>query len=245
MADNQKGHFIMRVKNSRIRLILFLLLLSLSACVQQNRMTGVSGCGHVVGCAVSTVGIKAPSPRKTYVFNCSDNFSFVAQTQPDKAWLFLPSATIQLAKTGENSYRDEQRIFQIKGQDATFDEVGVKQKICTNDRQQAIWEHAKLNGADFRAVGNEPGWVLEIYNQHQIILTTNYGADRMEFELPEPEGQEQAESTLYRVSQSGHNLTLSISGDVCQDTMSGEEFSSQVGIILDGQVLNGCGRALH
>jgi len=33
---------------------------------------------------------------------------------------------------------------------------------CRNNRAMAICVDAKLRGVDFRAVGNEPGWNLEI-----------------------------------------------------------------------------------
>lgn len=42
-------------------------------------------------------------------------------------------------------------------------EVGKKRHVhCKNNRAEAIWEDAKLRGVDFRAVGNEPGWHLEL-----------------------------------------------------------------------------------
>ena len=46
---------------------------------------------------------------------------------------------------------------------------------CTEDRYESIWEDAKLSGVDFRAVGNEPGWVLEIRDSESIRFEYDYG----------------------------------------------------------------------
>jgi uncharacterized membrane protein len=216
-----------------LKVAIFSLLLLLNAC------TGIEGVGGV------------PSPpaesesAQTFVFTCSDTLKFVARTDNKEAWLFLPSGTIQLPHTGTGSYRNDQTYLQINGQEASLEASGVKHLLCKNDRRQAIWEHAKLNGADYRAIGNEPGWTLEIRNQESIILITNYGSTRHEFTLPKPEIDETNKITRYQSKDSGHEVLLTISGEACLDTMSGEEFSSKATVTLDGKMLQGCGRALH
>ena len=126
-----------------------------------------------------------------------------------------------------------------------LDESGVEHQDCRNNRRQAIWEHAKLNGADFRAIGNEPGWNMEIRNRLKLILVTGYGSERQDFDLSEPETDQAARTTRYKFKQSEHEMSLVISGEPCSDSMSGEKFESRVEIILNGQSLHGCGRALH
>ena len=185
------------------------------------------------------------SSTQTFVFTCSDTLEFVARTDNKEAWLFLPSGTIQLPHTGAGSYRNDQTYLQINGQEASLEASGVKHLLCKNDRSQAIWEHAKLNGADYRAIGNEPGWTLEIRNQESIILTTDYGSTRHEFTLPKPETDETKRITRYQSKDSDHELVLMIYGEACLDSMSGEEFSSKATVTLDGKILRGCGRALH
>ena len=182
---------------------------------------------------------------QTFVFTCSDTLEFVARTDNEEAWLFLPSGTVKLPRSGKSSYAKDQIHFQIDGQEASLKNSGVKHPCCKNDRRQAIWEHAKLNGADYRAVGNEPGWSLEVHSQKSIILTTDYGKTRHEFTAPEAEIDKTNRITTYRAKESGHELSLIISGEACLDSMSGEEFSSKATVILDGKILRGCGRALH
>ena len=182
---------------------------------------------------------------QTFVFGCRDSLAFVARTDNKEAWLFLPSETVQLPYTGAGSYRNDQTHFQIDGQEASLENSGVKHLGCKNDRRQAIWEHAKLNGADYRAVGNEPGWHLEVRSQKSIILVTDYGSTRHEFRLPKAEVDKTSRMTRYQAKESGHELSLIISGEPCLDSMSGEEFSSRATVVLDGKRLQGCGRALH
>ena len=204
-----------------------------------NACTGVDSKG-----AISSLPTESPSTQ-TFVFTCSDTLEFVARTDNKEAWLFLPSGTIQLPHTGASSYRNDQTYLQINGQEASLEASGVKHLLCKNDRRQAIWEHAKLNGADYRAIGNEPGWTLEIRNQEIIILITDYGSTQHEFRLPKPEIDKTNRITRYQSKDSDHELILMISGEACLDSMSGEGFASKATVTLDGKILQGCGRALH
>ena len=194
--------------------------------------------------AISSLPTESPSTQ-TFVFTCSDILEFVARTDNKEAWLFLPSGTIQLPHSGAGSYRNDQTYLQINGQEASLEASGVKHPLCKNDRRQAIWEHAKLNGADYRAIGNEPGWTLEIRNQESIILITDYGSTQHEFRLPKPEIDKTNRITRYQSKDSDHEMILMISGEACLDSMSGEGFSSKATVTLDGKILRGCGRALH
>ena len=38
-----------------------------------------------------------------------------------------------------------------------------------------VWHEAKLRGVLFRAIGQEPGWLLEITDGSEILLVTGYG----------------------------------------------------------------------
>jgi uncharacterized membrane protein len=132
----------------------------------------------------------------------------------------------------------------IDGEQSQLQEPGGTHN-CSNNRRQAIWEHAKLNGADFRAIGNEPGWNLEIRHQSKLILVTNYGSEKYELDLPEPDIDKTNRTTRYNIDQDGQKIDLTISGKPCRDSMSGEQFESSVEVMLNGGTLRGCGRALH
>lgn len=205
----------------------------------------LQGCGSI-NVNKRTSSETLPETGRTFVFTCSDGLKFVARTTVDgKAWLFLSSATLNLQQAASGIYLSDGVMFKVEAEQAQLEEPGGNHLDCRNDRRQAIWEHAKLSGADFRAIGNEPGWNMEIRQQSRLILVTSYGSERFEFDLPEPKINQQARSTVYEIRQAGKEVILMISGEFCRDSMSGEEFSSKVDISINGKPLQGCGRALH
>jgi len=104
--------------------------------------------------------------------------------------------------------------------------------------------HAKLGGADFRAVGNEPGWSLTIAHD-SIVLVTDYGETRLAFPSPPVEELPQGRRSVYRARSPGHTLEVVLEAGGCRDSMSGDAFETTVTLTLDGRALRGCGRALH
>ncbi|MCP3981783.1 MAG: hypothetical protein GY716_20975 [bacterium] len=114
----------------------------------------------------------------------------------------------------------------------------------TIDRGASIWEQAKLRGVDYRAVGNEPGWVLEI-GPERIELRYDYDESRVVLPQLVPLSDVEARRTTYRGEAGSHTIEIVIEGVECSDTMSGEKFDSRVTVSLDQRVFHGCGRALH
>lgn len=102
------------------------------------------------------------------------------------------------------------------------------------------WDAARLAGAGFRASGNEPGWIVEVYPD-SLVFVTNYGEDRYAF--PDYTATD-AEPFVYEASADGHAITVTLSDEGCQDSMSGQPFETTVRLTFDGQPYRGCGRAL-
>ena len=180
----------------------------------------------------------------TYVLVCDDNSRFTVRATESEAWLFHSTGTLNLmsvAAAQQSEYANDQYRLSISGENAEFATIGAETVECLNDRRSAIWEHAKLNGADFRAVGNEPGWNLEIQEGSRIVLVADYGASRTEVALPEPIENSIARTTRWDTAE----FTLEVSGNRCTDSMSGESFESTVVVTWGETVLRGCGRALH
>jgi D-alanyl-D-alanine dipeptidase len=98
---------------------------------------------------------------------------------------------------------------------------------------------------DFRAVGNEPGWSLELTKGEYLFLTTNYGRDSYKFKTPPPLINEKSGQTVYKTENQGNRITVIIEDQPCTDTMSGMHFETSVTVILNDQKLTGCGKALH
>jgi putative lipoprotein len=105
------------------------------------------------------------------------------------------------------------------------------------------WAEARAAGVDFRAVGQEPGWMLDIYTQDRIRLLWDYGEHVADFPLTGP-AYPQEGATRYETRAGGRMLTIVIRRFPCQDAMSGEAYPAAVDIVIDGRELSGCGRSV-
>ena len=121
---------------------------------------------------------------------------------------------------------------QPPAEDIPFDESSI----------ESVWHKAKLRGVAFRAIGQEPSWLLEITNGIEILLVLDYGQTRTRYPYVEPVVYQEERRTQYIVDKDA--LVVEIRGQPCQDTMSGEQFEVSVTVILADRKLNGCGRAL-
>lgn len=104
----------------------------------------------------------------------------------------------------------------------------------------SVWRDLRSRGIDFRAVGNEPGWLLDLY-ANRFELSYDYGNEQVAAALPAPtypiEGQ-----TRYDVSTGADVMAVTIQRYPCQDVMSGEMFPARVSVTINGRTLEGCGR---
>jgi len=105
-----------------------------------------------------------------------------------------------------------------------------------------VWHKAKLRGVAFRAIGQEPGWFLEITDGTEIMLSTDYGQKINSYPYVDPIIYQEQRRTLYVIDD--ENIEIEIRGQVCTDIMSGEEFAVSVTIRTADRELTGCGRAL-
>ena len=114
----------------------------------------------------------------TFVYECQSGYGFTVNIEERMAWVFLPEKTIKLLKISSASgikYTDGLSTFWSKGNEAMLERGGKVYINCINNHGKAIWEHAKLKGADFRVVGNEPGWHLKIMQDKELVFTSQNG----------------------------------------------------------------------
>lgn len=124
------------------------------------------------------------------------------------------------------------QVQQVHVPEVVFDESSI------ND----VWHKAKLRGVAFRAIGQEPGWLLEITNGIEILLVTDYGEHRTSYPYVEPIVHQEERRTEFITGDDG--TVVEIRGVPCRDSMSGEEFEVSVTIKQTDGELKGCGRAL-
>ncbi|WP_457597229.1 COG3650 family protein [Hydrogenimonas sp.] len=205
-----------------------------------RRLTHV--CAALLLAALSAWG-GAP---KTLALVCDDGLRATVRHEKEGLWLFLPHQTVLLpfidARRGPRTYLGEGVRLRLEGEEATLWWRGEHR--CRYDRKAAIWEDAKLRGVDFRAVGQEPPWILELSGQSATFYlgydrrTYRFGRLRVVSNQKPPETRIEGES-------GGHRLRVTLTPGPCMDAMSGEPFETRVEIVFDGRKLSGCGRALH
>jgi putative lipoprotein len=184
-------------------------------------------------------------PGKTLVYECND-YEFVARTSPGEITLYLPSENLVLEQVRAASgakYSGQGAVFWSKGDTATLD-LGTRiLGSCHLNTARAPWEDARRRGVNFRAVGQEPGWFLEIQQGRNMLFVSGYGASRIL--LPTPELELEDGLSRYRATSPGHAMQVDITVEFCADSMSGEVFENAVRVTLDGEIYLGCGLALE
>ncbi len=199
-----------------------------------------TGCASFVPSQDDTVSV--------YSFSCGDGLEYVVSVEGRVAWIFLPGITVDLLLLSNSKeiqvFGKGRNRLEIQGNQATLFMDGKSYVGCQNDRRRAIWEKAKLSGVDFRGVGNEPPWILEITGD-RIVFLMGYDKKAMVFQ-GDLQTNLVAATTFYRGSNdNGHQLYLRLQPAKCRDSMSGDLFETRVEFTLDGKTYTGCGAALH
>lgn len=131
--------------------------------------------------------------------------------------------------------------FVLTGQTAGASDPASVSHRSRSDRRRGIGDHAKRNGANFRAVGNEPGWHLQILGRSRVLSVADHGATRVEQPLPEPT----TAGAMRNPRLESGRCVLEISGQICRDTIGGESFSSNVNAAWNRRTREGRTRASH
>ena len=185
---------------------------------------------------------------RTYCFECEKDLKFTARIEEEGAWLFLPGRTVLLNPVPmdpDNRFSAEDIEFVIKDNSADLMIGYALYENCINNSEEAVWEAAKLNGADFRAAGNEPGWILEIYEQSRIEFLHNYGTEKYSLSIIEIQVDSLLQQTVYSAGGDGIEMTMILANQSCSDTMIDKTYPTTVKIEFNGEKLHGCGKALH
>lgn len=104
------------------------------------------------------------------------------------------------------------------------------------------WESAALREVSFRAIGTEPGWVMEVVPDKWILLLMNYGQDRVV--LPPVAAEKDGDTLRFRVQTDKNKFDAVVTPLPCSDGMSDDRYEQMVSITLNGIAFRGCGRFL-
>jgi heat shock protein HslJ/uncharacterized membrane protein len=106
------------------------------------------------------------------------------------------------------------------------------------------WEKARLQGVEFRAIGQEPGWLVELDQGRELRYTGDYGETRFTAPAPEPVRDAASGTIIHTARADSRELVVIIREAECQDAMSGEPFPLSVIVRYEAKELRGCGRTL-
>lgn len=180
------------------------------------------------------------------VYRCADGYAFTVIPHDRGVSLMLPERTVELPPAPDASgtrFEGEGIVFQTHGDDASLETPSATRTGCVGQPADGPWDSARLRGVDYRAVGQEPGWTLEIEEGAEIRFETDYGETRAAAPAPTP--QVDGARRTYRARTATHEIVVQIDNTPCQDSMSGEPFPTTAAVWLDGREHQGCGRELR
>ena len=119
--------------------------------------------------------------------------------------------------------------------------AGDESRDCTRSDRVSPWVEAESRGIAFRAVGNEPGWFVEVDNGDSPSLhaTLDYGDREVIVAEARPVGLGFTGKTT-----DGTAVVLEIQRTRCQDGMSGEAFEATAELVVGDKPYLGCGAFL-
>lgn len=124
-----------------------------------------------------------------------------------------------------------------QGQKARLQIGDAVYESCVQDRDRDAWQDAQRSGIDFRGVGQEPGWLLEIDRNDRIRFVLGDA----ETVVPTPKPKTEGRVTTYRAEAYGQPFTITLTHEACTDAMSGEPYAAIVHIESGGETYDGCG----
>lgn len=116
-------------------------------------------------------------------------------------------------------------------------------QIVFRRQESVVLQNARARGIDFRAAGQEPGWVVELREGGQITANLDYGATTLT--LPTPDAETANDGTVrYDASTDTDHLVLSLKRKICSDPMSGDTHAYAVQLMVNEKTYQGCGDRL-
>ncbi|MFW6235871.1 MAG: MliC family protein [Desulfovibrionales bacterium] len=206
-----------------------------------------TACTLLSACLASAPAPREPEPEQPFslVYFCNGSpFSVIFSEEQVRLDLGTRITVLpQIRAASGARYTDGETTFWSKGSEALLDLPGQEPMQCQGVPAQDPWEEAALRGAVLRAIGQEPGWTLEIVPEQWIRLVLDYSA-KMVF-APVTEPHPTGTKTLrYATRAEGNDLIIPVTAQACTDIMSGELFPLQIQVEFDDRQLSGCGRTL-
>lgn len=182
--------------------------------------------------------------KQTRVYYCpSSQKRITLRFEKNRLWLFSPEGTYSFDShcdplEGMTCRNKEGIVLRFDRETASLKTPKIQLSDCRWDPKASVWEAAKLDGVDFRAIGEEPPWILEIRGARVDFY---FGYEKRRYRFPHT----RIETENNRTVMESKEFKAVLTPGPCRDSMSGKTFETAVWIEWGGRRLHGCGRALH
>ena len=195
------------------------------------------------GCAGPDPQMDPPAVAGTVSYQCGD-VRVEARSGNGRLLLMLPDRDLELQwQSDESAYNgDDGSVFRPHAAGAELHLPGAEPVQCGITTLRSPWVTARERGVVYRAVGQEPGWVVEVDSgvAPSVRVELDYGQRRLH--VPRSRVLEAPKGFKGRADRK--TVRLHIFREACRDTMSGEAFDTRAELHVGDRVYSGCGRYL-
>lgn len=142
--------------------------------------------------------------------------------------------------------QQEITVLEVRCDGSAWTTMGSRLIAIDADRVLAPWDGVFLEltrDQDVRAVGQEPGWLLELRKGKEIRFSYDYGQQTVTAPSPQVVADTTGSAT-YRARSEADDIVVMIAQSPCNDVMSGEAFEATVTIRFRDVTYRGCGRRI-
>jgi membrane-bound inhibitor of C-type lysozyme len=188
-----------------------------------------------------------PGALRAHVWACADGQKLVMRNlfREKAIAIDFHDGTRRLEQTVSASgtrYADAVVTFWSKGGSARLERQGAPAVQCEERRVESLREDARVRGVRYRAVGNEPGWELEIGPGTTLTWITNFGEQRYDFAAAQATVAADGAS-VFTAQQGTSAIRATLRPETCVD--DGEvEYDHAATVEFEGATFRGCGNRL-
>ena len=180
----------------------------------------------------------------THVYTCAGNVRFSIREFGDVATIRHSTRMIALPRVRIASgvrYATDTTEFLNRGGTATLRIGGTRYTDCTGQLAPTPHDVARFLGVDYRAIGREPAWSLEI-DEGQYMRFAIEGGAAMYMDVPTPTGD--AARRVYLVDPETEDFRVVVEEKPCRDRSTQVDYPNTVTVIYNGLPYPGCGGPL-
>lgn len=148
---------------------------------------------------------------------------------------------------GELAFITDTRVPVTPGNAEVVEFRLVRVTSRAHDAEGRTGEGAGDAPAGFLAIGTDGGWTVEVGHGEVPRMWVMLDSGRRQLEVPQslPFGQPGAAWQGWRGEADGAPVELRFRGGTCEVNAGDAEFDAEVELVVDGDVLQGCGRHIR